>query len=47
MEYRTPKDTYVIRLDRGDEVISSLTEFCKTENATLGTVQALGGLITL
>ncbi len=42
MEYRKFNDTYVIRLDRGEEVISSLTEFCKTEHVTLGTVQALG-----
>lgn len=42
MEYRSFGDTYIIRLDRGEEIISSLTAFCKAEQVTLGSVEALG-----
>ena len=42
MEYRLFNDTYVIRMDRGEEIISSLTEFCRAEHVTLGAVEALG-----
>ncbi len=42
MEYRKFNGTYVIRLDRGEEIISSLTEICKKEQICLGTVEALG-----
>lgn len=42
MEYKKFNDTYVIRMDRGEEIISSLTEFCRAENVHLGSVQALG-----
>ena len=42
MDYRKFGDTYVIRMDRGEEIISSLTDFCKKENVTLGSVDALG-----
>ena len=42
MEYRTFQDTCVIRLDRGEEVISALTELCRKEHITLGSVEAIG-----
>lgn len=42
MEYRKFKDIYVIRMDRGEEIISSLTEFCRKEKVPLGSVEALG-----
>ncbi len=42
MEYRRFEDTYVIRLDRGDEIIASITEFCKKEQVRLGTLEGLG-----
>ena len=35
-------DTYVVRMDRGEEIVSSLTEFCRKEQIKLGTVEALG-----
>ena len=31
-------DTYVVRMDRGEEIVSSLTEFCQKEQIKLGTV---------
>lgn len=42
MEYRKFNDTYVVRMDRGEEIISSLTSFCQKEQIKLGTVEALG-----
>ncbi len=42
MEYRRFEDAYVIRLDRGDEIIASITEFCKKEQVRLGTLEGLG-----
>ena len=42
MDYRLFEDTYIIRLDRGEELLTSLKELCATENITLGTVEAIG-----
>ena len=35
MEYRRFADTYVIRLDRGEEIVKSLTKLCAAENVQL------------
>ena len=42
MEYRQFQDTYVIRMDRGEEVVAALTEFCSREGVKLASVSALG-----
>lgn len=42
MEFRKFEDTYVVRLDRGEEIIASLTELCAKEHISLGAVQAIG-----
>ena len=42
MEFRHFEDTYIVRLDRGDEIISSLTNLCKCEKIRLGSVEAIG-----
>ena len=42
MEFRKFGDTYVVRLDRGEEVIASLTELCTKENIVLGSIEGLG-----
>ena len=42
MEYRQFDDTYFIRLDRGDEIVASITQFCEKENIELGSVEGLG-----
>lgn len=42
MEYRRFQDTYVIRMDRGEEVAASLTAFCRQEGVKLASVEALG-----
>ena len=42
MDFRKFNDTYVVRMDRGEEILSSLTELCRKEQITLGSVSALG-----
>lgn len=42
MDYRKFGNTYVIRMDRGEEIVSTLTDFCKKEKISLGSVDALG-----
>ena len=42
MDYRHFEDTYIIRLDRGEEILSSLKDLCENENIMLGTVAAIG-----
>lgn len=43
MEYKKYRDTYYIRLDRGDEVISSILAICKKENILSATFTGIGG----
>lgn len=42
MDYRTFGNKLVLRLDEGDEIISSVTEVCKKENITAATVNGIG-----
>jgi len=42
MEYKRFKDTILLRLDPGDEVISSITEVVKKEKIALGEINGLG-----
>lgn len=42
MEYRRFENSYVVRLNKGEEVISSLKELCKEENIRLGEITGLG-----
>ena len=44
MDYRKFGDTYFVRIDRGEEIISSLAALCKEENILLATVEALGAV---
>ena len=43
MEYRGFNDTYYIRLDRGDEIIGSLTKLCEAEKIYAARVSGIGG----
>ena len=43
MEYRKFGDTYYIRLDRGDEIVSSLTAMCVNEGIRSATFSGIGG----
>ena len=42
MEYKLFNDTYVLRLDRGEELISSIKKLCEIENIGLATIEGLG-----
>jgi len=44
MDYRKFADTCIVRLDRGEEIISSLTSLCKKEDIRLASVEALGAV---
>ena len=42
MQYKKFKNTYIVRVERGEEAIKQLTELCKKENITLGSISAIG-----
>jgi len=42
MEYRRFGDTYVLRVDRGEEVVGKLLEMCSSEGIKLASVTGLG-----
>jgi len=44
MEYCRFNDIYVLRLDKGDEIITSLLHLCQKEDISLGTVTGLGAV---
>ena len=44
MQYRVFGDTYVVRLQRGEEVLACLRELYEKESISLGTVSAIGAV---
>ena len=42
MQYRKFGEDYVIRLDKGEEVLGCLKEFCEREDIAMGTVEGIG-----
>lgn len=42
MEYKKFEDTYVVRLNKGEEVVEKLKELCKNENIKLAEITGLG-----
>lgn len=42
MEYMKFDDAYVVRLDRGEEIVKSLTKICDREKITLATIEGIG-----
>ncbi len=44
MDFRRFGDTYLIRMDRGEEILSALTCLCEEENIRLAQVDALGAV---
>ena len=42
MDFRKFGDTYIVRMDRGEEILAQLTELCKKEDIRLAQVDALG-----
>ena len=44
MQFRHFGNKYFVRIDRGEEIISSLKNFCEKEKITLAEVKALGAV---
>ena len=44
MQYKKLKDTYFVRLERGEEILSSLAALAEKENITLACVSGLGAI---
>ena len=44
MEFKRFGQTYVVRMDRGEEIITTLTKLCEQENISLATVEAIGAV---
>ena len=42
MEFRKIEDAYVVRLDKGEEIIASLQALCEEEKIALGSVEGIG-----
>ena len=42
MDYRNFGDCLVVRLDRGEEIVSSIEKICRKENITLGSIEGIG-----
>jgi len=42
LEYKKFENYYVVRLDKGTEIISNLKELCLKENITLGSISGIG-----
>lgn len=44
MEYKQFGDTYFIRMDPGEEILSTLKQICQKEEIELGQIEALGAV---
>lgn len=44
MNYKVFKDIIVVRLDKGEEIISSINELCKKKSIKAGTISGLGAV---
>ncbi len=42
MEYRKFVSKYILRIDKGEEVVETLKKFCKEHNIKLGIITVLG-----
>ena len=49
MEYRKFGNDYVLRIDKGEEILQAVSQVCEKENIRLGTVNGIGavGEVTL
>ena len=43
MEYKKFANTYYVRLDKGDEIVSSILEMCRSEHVESATFNGIGG----
>lgn len=45
-EFRKIDNTYIVRLNKGAEIISAIKDFCTSNNIKVGTVQGIGAINT-
>ncbi len=43
-EFRKLDNTYVVRLNKGAEIISAIKDFCTSNNVKVGTIQGIGAI---
>ena len=44
MEYRRFDSTYLVRIDRGEEIVEQVCRFAQAEGIRLASIQALGAV---
>ena len=44
MRYKKTGPDFILRIDRSEEIVSTLREFCTGQKITLGTVQGIGAV---
>ncbi|MAF80150.1 DNA-binding protein [bacterium] len=42
MQYKKLENTYIVRVEKGEEAIEKLTELCEKENIKVGSITAIG-----
>ena len=42
MQYKQFGNTYMVRIDLGEDIVDSLKKLCENENIRLGRVEAIG-----
>jgi predicted DNA-binding protein with PD1-like motif len=47
MRYRREQNHYLLVLDKGDELVQSVTDFVKSEELSGGTIRGLGGVTNI
>ena len=45
-DFRKIDNTYIVRLNKGAEIISAIKDFCTSNNIKVGTVQGIGAINT-
>jgi hypothetical protein len=44
MRYKKTGQTFILRIDRGEEIVGMLVQFCTDQKIALGTVQGIGAV---
>ncbi len=44
MRYKKTGQIFILRIDRGEEIVGTLIQFCTDQKITLGTVQGIGAV---
>ena len=42
MKYRRYGNKYIVRLDKGEEIVATIQQFCKQQGITLGLITGIG-----